>query len=250
MLQFTCGSSKSIDYSGFDGVAAGYHLKLWKEPFVFDIPDKIYRSQFLYGHKHQNPEDAWNCETLEQWVGKRVKKYPGVQEWVLVNEFTDDLGVPYPHYRLDDLKRYCEAAHIANPCARLIIGDFKPHLLKKWDAIAKICHALKSEGFPVEVGIQTHLKTYNAPVVLDRLPCIIKAFDVPVHFIEASLWYWYDLDKMACDYLWGKLEGIADQPKVRSFCNWWLCAEDAEVGRRMPTFENLRLYLPSQQIQE
>jgi hypothetical protein len=70
-------------------------------------------------------------------------------------------------------------------------------------------------------------------------------FDVPMHFIEASLWYKNDVDKFACDYLWGELEGIADQPKVQSFCNWWLCSEDAEVGRRMPTFENLRLFIPN-----
>jgi hypothetical protein len=86
------------------------------------------------------------------------------------------------------------------------------------------------------------LKTYNAPVILARLPKVIEMFDVPVHFIEASLWYKNNVDKMLCDYLWGELEGIADQPKVKSFCNWWLCSEDAEVGRRMPTFESLRLF--------
>ena len=243
MFQLTCGSTKPIDYSRFDGVVAGYHLFLWKEPFLLSIPDKIYRSQFLYGHKHHSPDPNSGCDSIKEWVGQRVKKFPQVDEWVLCNEFADDLGVGYPNYKLDDLKGYCEAAHTANPNARLILGDFKPHLLRKWEKIAVICSELKAEGFPVEVGIQTHLKSYNAPVVLARLPEIIEMFNIPVHFLEASLWYKSDVDKMLCDYFWGKLEGIADQPKVKSFCNWWLYSEDAEVGRRMPTFDRLKLFV-------
>jgi hypothetical protein len=246
MLKFTCGSTQSIDYDQFDGIVAGYHLNLGREPCALDIPNKIYRSQFLYGHKHHKPGEGWeHCETITEWVYQRVLKRPKINEWVLVNEFTDDLGVCYPDYKLDDLKRYCEAAHIANPKARLILGDFKPHLLRKWEQIAVICHELNREGFPVEVGVQTHIKTYNAPVILDRLPRVIKMFDCPVHLIEASLWYQNDVDRLLCNYFWGKLEGIADQPKVKSFCQWWLCSEDVEIGRRMPTFENLQLYVPN-----
>jgi hypothetical protein len=242
MLKFTCGSSLPLDYSKFDGVVAGYHLSLWGQPSVFDIPDKIYRGQFLYGHRHQKPDPSSGCETIAEWVTRRVAKFPKINEWVLTNEFTDDLGVGYPGYKLDNLKRYCEAAHIANPKARLILGDFKPHLLRKWEQIAVICHELNREGFPVEVGIQTHIKTYNAPVILDRLPRVIKMFDCPVHLIEASLWYRNDVDRLLCNYFWGKLEGIADQPKIKSFCNWWLTEEDSHVGRRMPTFESLNLF--------
>ena len=242
MLQFTCGSTQSIDYSKFDGIVSGYHLSLWGQPSVFETPNKIYRGQFLYGHKHHKPDPLSGCQSIKEWVSKRVGKFSQVNEWVLANEFTDDLGVPYPAYRINDLKGYCEAAHLANPKAKLILGDFKPHLLNKWEKIAVICHELNREGFPVEIGIQTHIKTYNAPVILDRLPRVIKAFDCPVHLIEASLWYQNDVDRLLCDYFWGKLEGIADQPKIKSFCNWWLCSEDIEVGRRMPTFENLKLF--------
>lgn len=251
MLQFTCGSTQLIDYSRFDGVVGGYHLSLWKEPRLLDIPDKVYRAQFLYGHKHHNPCPFSSCESIAEWIHKRISKFPQINEWVLVNEFTDDLGTPYPDYSLDDLKRYCEAAHTANPNARLIIGDFKPYLLKKWEAIAKICHALKAEGFPIEIGIQTHLKftafdpfKWNAPLVLMLLPSVIGMFDIPVHFIEASLWYQSDHDKLACDYLWRKLEAIAKENNIKSFCQWWLIPQDAEVGRRMPTFEKLNLHLP------
>lgn len=250
-LKFTCGSSQAIDYDQFDGIVMGYHLSLWKQPRGLDIPNKIYRSQFLYGHKHHDPCPFSNCQTTEEWVKKRVSKFPQVDEWVLVNEFTDDLGIPYPNYSLDHLKKYCEAAYSANPNARLIIGDFKPYLTSKWEAIAKICHALKAEGFPIEIGIQTHLKftafnpfKWNAPLVLMLLPSVIEMFNIPVHFIEASLWYQLDIDKLACDYLWKKLEAIAKENNVKSFCQWWLTPQDTEVGRRMPTFERLKLFIP------
>jgi hypothetical protein len=248
MIQFTCGSSQPLDLTLFGGVVIGYHWQLFvdrngtKNPL--DFPDKIIRAQFLYGHKHQKPCPFSGCETIEQWIKKRVAKFPKINEWVLTNEFTDDLGVGYPGYKLDNLKRYCEVAHIANPKARLILGDFKPHLFNKWDAIANICHEL-AKDFPVEVGIQTHLKIYNAPVILTRLPKIIEMFDVPVHFIEASLWYKSVADKAICNGLWSELISIAEQHQVQSFCNWWLCSEDIEVGRRMPTFENLTLFVNS-----
>ena len=248
MLQFTCGSSQPLDLTLFDGVVIGYHWRSFNRDGTvndLDFGDKIIRSQFLYGHRDKTPHPGSECSTIKDWVYKRVGKFSQVKEWVLVNEWTDDLGIPYPNYSLDDLKRYCEAAYLANPKARLILGDFKPHLLRKWEAIAKICHELNTEGFPVEVGIQTHIKTYNAPVILDRLPRVIKMFDCPVHLIEASLWYQNDVDRLLCDYFWGKLEGIADQPKIKSFCNWWLRVEDIEVGRRMPTFENLTLFVNS-----
>lgn len=244
MLYFTCGSTQPLDYTQYDGVVAGYHLSLWHDPLIFDIPNKIYRSQFLYGNNkdHHKPCPKSGCETIEAWVHKRVKRFPQVSEWVLVNEFTDDLGTGYPGYKLPDLKRYCEAAHLANPTAKLIIADFKPHLFRKWEVIAHICHELKREGFPVEVGIQTHLKSYNAPIVLARLSRIIQNFGVPVHFVEASLWYRGRLGGMACKGLWKELEAIAVSHNVKSFCPWWLHPKDTEVGRRMPTFEELNLY--------
>jgi len=243
MLKFTCGSSLPLDYSKFDGVVAGYHLSLWGQPSVFDIPDKIYRGQFLYGHRHQKPDPSSGCETIAEWVTRRVSLYPVISEWVLINEFTDDLGVPYPNYKIDNLKRYFEAAHLANPEAKLIVGEFKPHLLKKWESVSNICLELKASGFPVEMGVQTHMKTYNAPVVLAQLPELIEMFNsIQIHFIEASLWYQSEVDKLLCPGFWKELEAIANNHKVKSFCNWWLTEEDSHVGRRMPTFEKLNLY--------
>ena len=256
-MQFTCGSSLPLDLTPFDGVVIGYHWQLFidqngtKNPL--DFPGKIVRAQFLYGHKHHKPCPFSGCDSIIEWVHRRVKRFPQITEWVLVNEFTDDLGVPYPDYFLDDLKRYCEAAHLANPDARLIIGDFKPYLLKKWEAIAHIISELKSEGFPIEVGIQTHFKfatfnpfRWNAPIALMFLPSTLRLFSVPVHFIEASLWYQDDIDSLACPFLWRKLEMIAKDHKVKSFCNWWVNSIDADVGRRMPTFEDLKLFIPIQ----
>ena len=245
-MQFTCGSSLPLDLTPFDGVVIGYHWQSFnqdgtKNPLNF--PNKIIRAQFLYGNKHHKPCPFSGCDSIIEWVHRRVKRFPQITEWVLVNEWTDDCGVPYPNYSLDSLKRYCEAVYTANPSARIILGDFRPHLLNKWRAIANICHEL-AKDFPVEVGIQAHIKSYNAPVILARLPEIIGMFgDIPVHFIEASLWYKNDLDKLACDFLWGELEAIANKHQIKSFCNWWLCSEDAEVGRRMPTFESLRLFV-------
>jgi hypothetical protein len=243
MLKFTCGSSLPLDYSKFDGVVAGYHLSLWGQPSVFDIPDKIYRGQFLYGHRNQKPDPSSGCETIAEWVTRRVSLYPVISEWVLINEFTDDLGVPYPNYKIDNLKRYFEAAHLANPEAKLIVGEFKPHLLKKWESVSNICLELKASGFPVEMGVQTHMKTYNAPVVLAQLPELIGMFNsIQIHFIEASLWYQSEVDKLLCPGFWKELEAIANNHKVKSFCNWWLTEEDSHVGRRMPTFESLNLF--------
>jgi hypothetical protein len=245
MLQFTCGSSLALDLTPFDGVVIGYHWQPFNQDGTknsLNFPNKIIRAQFLYGNKHHKPCPFSGCDSIIEWVHRRVERFPQITEWVLVNEWSDDLGVPYPNYSLDSLKRYCEAAYTANPSARIILGDFRPHLLNKWRAIANICHEL-AKDCPVEVGIQTHIKSYNAPVILARLPEIIGMFgDIPVHFIEASLWYKSDLDKLACDFLWRELEAIANNHQIKSFCNWWLCSEDAEVGRRMPTFENLQLY--------
>ena len=248
-MQFTCGSSLPLDLTPFDGVVIGYHWQSFNQDGTknsLNFPNKIIRAQFLYGHKHHKPCSFSGCDSIIEWVHRRVKRFPQITEWVLVNEWSDDIGIPYPDYSLDDLKRYCEAAHTANPSARIILGDFRPHLLNKWRAIANICHEL-AKDFPVEVGIQTHIKSYNAPVILARLPEIIGMFgDIPVHFIEASLWYKNEFDKLACDFLWGELEAIANNHQIKSFCNWWLCSEDAEVGRRMPTFEDLKLFIPIQ----
>jgi len=247
-MQFTCGSSLPLDLTPFDGVVIGYHWQCFNQDGTknsLNFPNKIIRAQFLYGNKHHKPDPSSGCETIEQWVKKRVLKYPQVNEWVIVNEWTDDLGIPYPNYHLNNLKRYCEAVYTANPSARIILGDFRPHLLNKWRAIANICHEL-AKDFPVEVGIQTHIKSYNAPVILARLPEIIGMFgDIPVHFIEASLWYKNEFDKLACDYFWGALEAITNIHQIKSFCNSWLCSEHAEVGRRMPTFEKLNLLAQS-----
>lgn len=247
MLQFTCGSSLPLDYSKFDGVVIGYHWQFFKNglPNSLDFGGRIVRGQFLYGHTHHAPHPLSNCETIDQWVGKRVGRFPQINEWVLANEFTDDLGVPYPDYKLDDLKRYCEAAHLANPNARLILGDFKPYLFKKWGAIAKICHELKAEGFPVEAGLQLHLKTYNASTVLYRLPRVFNMFDCPIHIIEYSLWYKNSMDKIIYKYVPKTIEDVLKKFNVKSFCNWWLCEEDTGIGRKMPTFEGLKLFTPN-----
>lgn len=249
MLQFTCGSSRTLDYSQFNGVVSGYHLSLWDKPNLFDIPNKIYRAQFLYGHRNKSSPRLG--ESIAEWVGRRVKKFPQVNEWVLINEFTDDCGVPYSGYDLDDLKKYCEAAYLANPNARLIIGDLKPYLLRKWEAIANIISELESCGFPVEVGFQVHLKfttfnpfRWNAPIALMLLPSVIEMFSVPIHFIEASLWYQIEVDSLVCNYLWHKLNTIAEDYQIKSFCNWWINPADTDIGRRMPTFEALTLYQP------
>lgn len=258
MLNFSNGSSNlsRIDWTTFDGVVAGYWLSLWEHepPTIFSIPNKIYRSMFLYGNKHHKPHPDSGCETLVDWVGWKVGQFPQVTEWVLVNEFTDDFGNPYTDYKIDDLKRYFEAAYLANPNAKLILGDFKPYLLSKWDKISAIADELKALGFPVEVGVQNHLKhsgsdvfKNNAPIVLGLMPELLQKFNVPVHFFEVSLWYKEPSDLAFCGQLWNELISIGNQYQVKSFCPWWLYQDDTNVGRRMPTFEGLTLYSPISQ---
>lgn len=254
MLNFHCGSTQPIDESKFDGVVIGYHHQLFSndgEQNPLDFPGKIIRSHFLYGHQHKKPHPLSECETIEQWVKRRVNRFPNVNEWLLVNEFTDDVGVPYEHYKIDDLKRYYSAAYEINPNAKLIIGDFKPYHLKKWRAIANITNELKEIGIPIEVGIQNHLKfvatnvfRWNAPVVLSLLNNVIDMFDCPVHFIECSLWYKHPFDKVACKGYWNELLAIAKNNNIASFCQWWLTEADAEVGGKMPTFKDLKVYIP------
>jgi len=45
---------------------------------------------------------------------------------------------------------------------------------------------------------------------------------IQIHFIEASLWYQSEVDKLLCPGFWKELEAIANNHKVKSFCNWWL----------------------------
>lgn len=255
MLKFNCGSTLPIDNSKYDGVVIGYHYKLFNdngEQNPLEFPEKIIRSQFLYGHADKKPHLLSECETIEQWVSKRVTRFPKINEWILVNEFCDDVGVPYEYYKIDDLKRYYGAAHEANPNAKLILGDFKPYHLKKWRAISNICNELKSIGIPIEVGIQNHLKfvttnifRWNAPVVLTLLPSVIGMFDCPVHFIECSLWYKNPLDKSISKDCWNNLIKIAEDNNVKSFCQWWLTEVDTEIGEKMPTFKDLKIYIPN-----
>lgn len=249
MLNFTCGSTKELDLAPFDGVVIGYHWDIFKEiiPNTDNIPEKfenkIIRSQFLYGNKNKKPPEKTECETIEQWIYKRISKFTQVKEWVLINEFTDDCGTPYQHYGLESLKRYCDAAYSANPDIDIIIGDFRPWNINKWMGISKIINDLKKSGFPVKVGIQTHIKTKNALVFIKNLPNIIDMFNLgDVHLIEASLWYFIDLDYIFCKDIWLQLIEICESKKVVSFCDWWLNVEDSNVGRRMPTFEKLNLY--------
>lgn len=250
MLNYTCGSTKDISLDKFDGVVMGYHWSLFRNfnPNTNNVPEqfknKIIRSQFLYGNKHKKPEETSKCETIEQWVFQKISKFQQSKEWVLVNEFTDDCGTPYQYYDLESLKLYCDAAYRANPDIDIIIGDFRPWNSRKWVGIAKIINSLKSSGFPVKVGIQAHIKTLNSIAFINNLPTVIDMFcEGDVHLIEASLWYSNSIDSILCENIWDKLLKICEDKKIVSFCNWWLTVDDSISSRKMPTFENLNLYV-------
>jgi hypothetical protein len=76
------------------------------------------------------------------------------------------------------------------------------------------------------------------------MPELLQKFNVPVHFFEVSLWYKEPSDLAFCGQLWGDLLTTANNHQVKSFCPWWLYQDDANIGRRMPTFDGLTLYSP------
>lgn len=249
MRLFTCGSSLPIPtdiFSNFDGVIAGYYWDLWdtnpNRPSVFNFSEgKISRSHFLYGNKDRKPPTQSKCKTIEDWVRKRVSKFPEIDEWVIVNEFTGEFPYTYyPGYNPEEVISYCKIVHEINPEAKLIIADFKPWMIGRWlESIKLVVEMGLEAGLPIELGIQTHIKTINAPVILTQLPRILKTYKnlCPTHFIEASVWYSTELDKKVVNAIWCNLVDIAIAHNVVSFCPWWLNEVDEA---KMPTFENFK----------
>lgn len=248
MHLFTCGSSLQIPpdiLSRFDGVVANYFWDLpgmGINPSVFDFSEgKIVRHHFLYGNKHTKPPIKSGCKTIEEWVRKRASAFPKVNEWVIVNEFTGN--TPYSYYRgynPGEVISYCKAVHEINPKAKLIIADFKPWETDRWLKSIKIIIEMGLEaGLPIELGIQTHIKTINAPVILYQLVKILKTYKnlCPVHFIEASVWHSTVLDKKLVNTIWCHLVDIAIDYNVASFCPWWLNEIDEE---KMPSFDDFQ----------
>ena len=256
MELFTCGSRSEIPVdviNKFDGVVGGYFWGDWESPTPREVAKKYQKTKirngFLYGNKHTNPDLSSGCATIEDWILKKIRLNAYVNQWVLVNEFINerDNFNPYPNYDIENLKRYFAITNKVNPDAELIIGDFRPHQLKRWQKIKAICEQLLSENIPIHgVGIQVHFKTRNAhsripgvPYILDALPAVIKLFDgvLPVHLIEVSGWHHYSEKPEVLTPLWDEVLAIASTGNVASFCPWWLNEDDVGYPRKMPTFE-------------
>ncbi len=253
MRYFTCGSSMPIPpdiFSKFDGVVAAYYWNLWgeieakdKRPSVFNFSEgKIIRSHFLYGNTHQTPlRESTGCQTIEEWVERRISRFPQVNEWVIVNEFTKyETYRYYPGYSPEEVIKYCKILHTINPEAKIIIADFKPWMLDKWlESIRIVVELGLKNNLPIELGIQTHIKTINAPLFLAQLQRILKFYQnvCPVHFIEASVWHTTKVDKILTNTIWDGLIKIASHYNIASFCPWWLNEVDEEM---MPSFENFQ----------
>ena len=246
MQWFTCGSKAEIPpyiLNKFNGVvAAGHHLSLWDNPSVFEqFPGKTIRAHFLYGNKNRGVGIRSNQPTIKDWVRERVAMFPQVNEWVLVNEFTGDVANSfYPGYSPQEVVEYFRIAHEANPKAKLILADFKPWMLDRWlISIKPIVEKLVFLGVPIELGIQLHIKTKNAPTVLSRLYRILDAYKpiCPIHFIEVSVW-WHrslSLDQHLLPGYWKEIIKIGEDYDVKSICPWFLHPLDED---RIPTFEN------------
>lgn len=263
MKLLTCGTRHDIPVdimNNFEGIVIDYFWYKKYDVEVIELARKynksLIRRSFLYGNKHSKPDSDSGCSTIEEWVGKRVATFPSVSEWVLVNEFLDNNFNPYPGYEYENLKSYFLAASQANPNAKLILSDFRPHQIGRWQKIKSIIEQLLSENVPIHgVGIQVHFKTRNAvsfiPGVayyLDALPTVIKMFDgvCPVHLSEVSLWHHYSEPPSKMIPLWEKLLIISDSLNVESFTPWWLVNPwdngifDGGKSKPMPTFEEFR----------
>lgn len=269
MRLLTCGSRLEIPSSvmqQFSGIVGGYFWNLWNTPNLQDYSQKYEKSEvwhnFLYGNRHRIPDVSSGCVTIEEWIKQRVssKKAQCVTHWVLINEFTDSKGNPYPGYEYENIKKWLITANQANPEAKLIIGDFRPYQLQKWQKIKELCDRLLSENIPLHgVGIQVHFKTWNAhnpvfggnlisPYYLDALPIVIQYFDgiLPVHLIEASGWHHYSESPEQLISLWQEVIDIATQNDVETFCPWWLNQSDEPQNdtdknhKSMPSFEEFK----------
>lgn len=268
MRLLTCGSRSEVPseiMQNFDGVFAGYFWDLWSQQpnvNVKKIADKYGKAEiwstFLYGNNHQSPDPASGTSTIEEWVKKRVSTYSFVTHWNLINEFINDRNNynPYPGYEYENIKKYLLVAKEANPDIKLIISDFRPYQLDRWQKIKSICEQLLTENIPLDgVGIQVHCKTTNAhsiipgvPYILDALPTVIKMFNgvLPVHIVEASMWQRYDEPQSKVVKLWNELIMICKSLNVESFTPWWLMEPwndgvyDEGKTNPMPSFQQFR----------
>lgn len=267
MRLLTCGSNLEVPdkiMAKFDGVSGGYYWTLWGSPDLQAIAQKYGKSEiwcnFLYGHRNQTPDPSSGTYSIEEWVTKRVANYPYVTHWNLINEFINDRDKfnPYPNYEYADIRKYILAAKAVNPSIKVIISDFRPYQLERWQKIKAIIEQLLTEEIPIDgVGIQVHCKTSNAhtkipfvPYMLDALPLVIQMFDgvVPVHISEASMWRHYSEPQSKVTKLWKELLTIAESLNVESFTPWWLVEPwdkvtgvyDNKLTDPMPTFQEFR----------
>ena len=101
MRLLTCGSRLEIPSNvmqQFEGIVGGYHWKVWNTPTLLEHAQihgktEIW-SNFLYGNKHTVLRPDSCCDTFEEWFFKHVNRFQYVTHWVLVNEFTNDKGIP------------------------------------------------------------------------------------------------------------------------------------------------------------
>ena len=270
MKILTCGCRLNSEFDGikfkqeiikqFDGIIADHFFykktDLEIQQLISEYEKTLIRRGFLYGNKHRKPDANSGCITIEEWVSKRIAEFPSVNEWVLVNEFLDNNFNPYPGYEYENLKSYFLAANQASPNAKLILSDFRPYQLGRWQKIKTIVERMLSENIPIHgVGIQVHFKTRNAvsfipgiPYYLDALPIVIKMFDgvCPVHLNEVSLWHHYSEPPLKMQAAWEKLLTISLSLNVESFTPWWLVNPwdngvfDSGKSKPMPSFEEFK----------
>ncbi|MDQ0112597.1 endo-1,4-beta-xylanase [Paenibacillus harenae] len=103
---------------------------------------------------------------LKDYITRVVTQYKGVADYYdVVNEVIDE-GRPdgmrdsywYRITGTDFIKWAFEAAHAADPSAKLYINDYNTHSPRKRDILFNLVTSLRDEGVPIDgVGHQTHI---------------------------------------------------------------------------------------------
>lgn len=184
---------------------------------------------------------------MERYIGIICRKFAGrVRSWVVVNEavFLEDQqpnGLrDSPFYRAigpDYIRLALEAAHAADPAARLIVNDFdfeqagNSQNLRR-AAMLKLLEKLVRQGAPVHgLGIQGHMDPVESPIDQNQLQRFIRAvgdLGLEVHVTEMDV---IDRrlpaniaarDRAVARYMTDFLDVVMFEKPVLSVSNWGL----------------------------
>ncbi len=194
----------------FDGLTPEYEMKMTQvQPqqgvFNFSVTDQIVAFAEQHGKTVRGHTLVWH-NSLPSWLTSRtwtrdeliavmqthiatvVGRYKGrIQEWDVVNEALNDNGtwrttIWFNVIGPDYVKLAFEAAHAADPDARLFYNDFNADRMNtKSTAIYNMVLGLKSAGVPIHgVGLQAHQSTTYNSLQMSMEPVIARLATIGV----------------------------------------------------------------------